>query len=602
MCGIVGAVSDRNVVPMLVEGLRRLEYRGYDSSGVGLQQRGGLERVRSVGRVADLAAQLGDTQSAIGLAHTRWATHGAPSVANAHPHQGGERVLLVHNGIIENHQTLRTRLEDAGYVFTSGTDSEAVAHLLDAELAADGDVLAALQRTVAQLHGAFALGVMCSSAPDTLYCARRGSPLVLGLGFNEQFFASDAAALMPLTRRVVYLEDGDIAQLTRSGAQLFDAAGHAVERTVRTLDVQSDAADLGQYRHYMQKEIAEQPEALAATLAPVLAAGFDATLYGSDASALFARARAVRIVACGSSYHAGLVARYWIETLTDLPVAVDIASEYRYSAGREVDDTLLVAISQSGETADLLAAVRAARERGRLTVLALCNVPMSTLTREADLTVLTHAGQEIGVASTKAFTTQLAALFALAGALATARGGDASAHLAELPKLPALTRDTLALEAGLQNWARLIADRAHALFLGRGALYPIALEGALKLKEIAYIHAEGYAAGELKHGPLALVDHQMPVVVLLARDALFEKTLSNLREVEARGGEVFLLAEPGCEEALPYARHHLVVPAAGLLAPVLMTLPLQLLAYHTACAKGTDVDKPRNLAKAVTVE
>ncbi|MDR3428841.1 glutamine--fructose-6-phosphate transaminase (isomerizing) [Silvimonas sp.] len=607
MCGIVGAISERNVVSMLLAGLQRLEYRGYDSSGLALAQRGEFSRVRVAGRVADLAAKAAGQSALAGLAHTRWATHGAPTELNAHPHLGGDSVLIVHNGIIENHAALRTELLAQGYQFTSETDSEVIAHLVHHYLERSNDLLSAVQATIGRLTGAFAIGVLSRDYPDTIICARRGSPLVLGLGFGEQFFASDIAALLPVTQRMIYLEEGDLAELHRGEVRIFNAAGEPVTRQARTVDVAADSADLGHYRHYMQKEIFEQPVAITNTLQRVIELGCQPALFGPTAEALFVAAPAIRIVACGSSYHAGLVARYWIEEWTGLPVSVDIASEYRYRKGREQDGTLIVAISQSGETADLLAAMRSARERGDVKVLAICNVPHSTLTRESDLLFLTQAGLEIGVASTKAFTTQLVALYVLAAALASSRktlSAAAEREISEsLHRLPVLVEEVLAMDGQLEEWAQELAHYHNALFLGRHTLFPIALEGALKLKEIAYIHAEGYAAGELKHGPLALVDEDMPVIVCAARDELLEKLVSNMREVEARSGKVFLLAEPGCESAHPGAHRVLTLPAAsGPLAPVVMTLPLQMLSYHTACRKGTDVDKPRNLAKSVTVE
>jgi glucosamine--fructose-6-phosphate aminotransferase (isomerizing) len=611
MCGIVGALSTRNVVPMLLEGLSRLEYRGYDSSGIALisaTETGPiLDRVRVAGRVADLSQKASTAHGLVGIAHTRWATHGAPTEANAHPHLGGNHVMVVHNGIIENYHELKSELIESGFAFSSDTDTEVIAHLIAYELSKTTDFLRAVQEAIAQLKGAFAIGVLSLSHPKQVICARQGSPLVLGHGFQEYFFASDIAALLPLTQKMTYLEEGDIALLDETGIQIWDVHGQAIERPARMLDVCSDSADLGPYRHYMQKEIFEQPVALANTINPALHQGFDPSNFGPAAAQIMAQAKAIRIIACGSSYHAGLVARYWIEAYAGMPVSVDIASEYRYSQGKEQNQTLIIAISQSGETADLLAAIRNAKERGNINVLALCNVPHSTLTREADLCLLTQAGIEIGVASTKAFTTQLAALFILAGTLAQARNSLSPEQLSELanwlPRLPAMVSAVLAQEHELENWAQALSHFEHALFLGRNTLFPIALEGALKLKEIAYIHAEGYAAGELKHGPLALVDENMPIIVCAANDVLLEKLMSNLREVEARGGQIFLIAEPGCEAALPFVKSSLILPTStGPLAPIVFTIPLQLLAYHTACRKGTDIDKPRNLAKSVTVE
>ncbi|WP_353328027.1 glutamine--fructose-6-phosphate transaminase (isomerizing) [Chitiniphilus shinanonensis] len=607
MCGIVGAISDRNVVPMLLAGLTRLEYRGYDSSGLALVDNSDMTRLRVAGRVAELAQRAEALSGRCGVAHTRWATHGEPNEANAHPHLGGDNVLIVHNGIIENHRALRDELSSLGYRFTSDTDSETIAHLIHHALRDTDDLSTAVRAAMARLQGAFAIGVVCRDHPERVVCARRGSPLVLGLGFGERFFASDIAALLPLTQRMIHLEDGDIAELTRDAIRIVDQDGASVERPARTVDVAADSAELGQYRHFMQKEIFEQPGAVTDTLARALELGCRAELFGHGADDAFARAPAVRIVACGSSYHAGLVARYWIEEWTGLPVSVDIASEYRYRNGREQDGTLVVAISQSGETADLLAAVRAAKERGDVRVMAICNVAHATLTREADLLFLTQAGIEVGVASTKAFLTQLVALHVFALALARTRATLAEPELnrlgGQLAALPAQIAQTLALEQDIEHWAQELAHYDHTLFLGRHTLYPIALEGALKLKEIAYIHAEGYAAGELKHGPLALVDEHMPVIVCVSHDALLDKLASNVREVQARGGKVFVLAEAGTEPEFDGAHRLLTVPVTGgALAALTMTLPLQLLAYHTACRKGTDVDKPRNLAKSVTVE
>ncbi|WP_273432219.1 glutamine--fructose-6-phosphate transaminase (isomerizing) [Chitinibacter tainanensis] len=611
MCGIVGALSSRNVVPMLMEGLSRLEYRGYDSSGVAMIHQLGASaqfaRARVAGRVADLAKKVHTLCGLVGIAHTRWATHGGPSEANAHPHQGGEKVMVVHNGIIENFAELKTELIAQGYRFVSETDTEVIAHLIDAEHQRQPDFLAAVQAAIARLHGAFAIGVLHLDHPEQVICARQGSPLVLGLGFQEYFFASDIAALLPLTQKMIYLEEGDLALISAQALQIFDRDRQRVERASKMLDVCAQSAELGPYRHYMQKEIFEQPEALANTMSSALAQQFNPALFGPGAAEVLQAANHIRIIACGSSYHAGLVARYWVEALAGVPVSVDIASEYRYRDSREMPGTLIVAISQSGETADLLAAVRSAKQRGEVKVLAICNVAHATLTREADLAMLTQAGLEIGVASTKAFTTQLAALYVLAVTLAKQRQTLAADELNELahylPRLPGMISGVLQQESQIEQWAQALSHHQHALFLGRNTLFPIALEGALKLKEIAYIHAEGYAAGELKHGPLALVDEDMPVIVCAARDELFDKLMSNLREVQARGGQVYLLAEPGCEAALPYVKSMITLNGhCGPLAPIVFTIPLQLLAYHTAHRKGTDVDKPRNLAKSVTVE
>ena len=610
MCGIVGAIAERNVLPILMEGLRRLEYRGYDSAGVALAQGGTIERRRRLGKVRELQGSLDAEPLAgpIGIAHTRWATHGAPSEGNAHPHVSGPRLALVHNGIIENHAVLRESLSDAGYVFTSDTDTEVVAHRIDHHLRRERSLLAAVRDTVAELDGAYALVVMHADDPDTLIAARAGCPVVIGLGLGENFIASDVAALLSVTRRFIFLEEGDVAIVQRTSVRVLDADGHEVQRPVRESELSADAVERGRFRHYMQKEIHEQPGAVARTLAGRISEGrVVADAFGADAEALFTRVRGVHIVACGTSYHAGLTARYHLEELCRLPVNVEIASEYRYRAPVVPADTLFVAISQSGETADTLAALRLAKTLGYAATLAICNVPESSLVREAELTLLTHAGPEIGVASTKAFTTQLVALNLLTLALAAAQGMSAERQrqlVTQLAELPGLIEQTLALDDAIVRLAEAFVDKHHALFLGRGALNPIAMEGALKLKEISYIHAEAYAAGELKHGPLALVDDDMPVVTVAPNNDLFEKLKSNLEEVRARGGALFVFADPhvAFDETPGVTVMRLPAHAELLQAPLLYTLPLQMLAYHVAVLKGTDVDQPRNLAKSVTVE
>jgi glucosamine--fructose-6-phosphate aminotransferase (isomerizing) len=610
MCGIVGAIAERNVLPILMEGLRRLEYRGYDSAGIALAQGGTIERRRRLGKVRELQGSLDAEPLAgpIGIAHTRWATHGAPSEGNAHPHVSGPRLALVHNGIIENHAMLRESLTDAGYVFTSDTDTEVVAHRIDHHLRREPSLLAAVRDTVAELDGAYALVVMHADDPDTLIAARAGCPVVIGLGLGENFIASDVAALLPVTRRFIFLEEGDVAVVQRTSVRVLAADGHEVQRPVRESELSADAVERGRFRHYMQKEIHEQPGAVARTLAGRISEGrVVADAFGADAEALFARVRGVHIVACGTSYHAGLTARYHLEELCRLPVNVEIASEYRYRAPVVPADTLLVAISQSGETADTLAALRLAKTLGYAATLAICNVPESSLVREAELSLLTHAGPEIGVASTKAFTTQLVALNLLTLALAAAQGMSAERQrqlVTQLAELPGLIEQTLALDDAIARLAEAFVDKHHALFLGRGALNPIAMEGALKLKEISYIHAEAYAAGELKHGPLALVDDDMPVVTVAPNNDLLEKLKSNLEEVRARGGALFVFADPhvAFDDTPGVTVMRLPAHAESLQAPLLYTLPLQMLAYHVAVLKGTDVDQPRNLAKSVTVE
>jgi len=608
MCGIVGAVAQRNIVPILLEGLQRLEYRGYDSAGLVVVRDGQLERVRSTGRVAELTEKSAATHGLTGIAHTRWATHGVPSERNAHPHISKHHVAVVHNGIIENYEELRTRLTAAGYEFTSDTDTEVIAHLVHSHYARGNSLLVATQAALAELVGAYAIGVIAADNPEQLICARRGSPLLLGIGDGEHFVASDVSALLPVTRRVVYLEEGDVVELGRRGYRIFDAQGKQIERAVQTSELSNESVQLGEYRHYMQKEIHEQPQALADTLESVCnSQSLVPGIFGAEAAATFADIDSILILACGTSHHAGLVAKYWLEEIAGIRCSVEIASEYRYRVSVPNPKTLVVVISQSGETADTQAALNHAKAQGHGHTLAICNVPESALVRLCKLRLLTRAGPEIGVASTKAFTTQLAALFLLTLVLAKQRGRlDAqreSQYLHELRHLPAAVQKVLELEPQIARLAERFTDKHHALFLGRGLHYPIALEGALKLKEISYIHAEAYPAGELKHGPLALVDKDMPVISVAPNDALLEKLKSNLQEVRARGGELYVFADADTHIHAADGIHIMQMPEhAGYLSPILHTIPLQLLAYYVALQKGTDVDKPRNLAKSVTVE
>ncbi len=610
MCGIVGAIAERNVVPILMDGLRRLEYRGYDSAGLAIVANGDLERRRRQGKVAELQAALDadPLDSHIGIAHTRWATHGVPSEHNAHPHVSRDGLSLVHNGIIENHEALRAQLEQLGYEFSSDTDTECIAHRIHHQLAQGDALFDAVRATIAELEGAYALAVMSASEPDTLIAARCGCPVVVGLGIGENFVASDVSALLRVTRRFIFLEEGDVAEVRRDGVRIVDRSGKEVQRPCRESELSADAAEKGQYRHFMQKEIHEQPRAVAQTLDERLASGrLLEAAFGPAASAIFARARAVHIVACGTSYHAGAVARYFIEQLCRLPCSVEIASEFRYRSPVVVPDTLFVTISQSGETADTLAALRLAREAGYLSQLAICNVAESSLVRESELVMLTRAGPEIGVASTKAFTTQLAALGLLVIGLARHHGTDAERErglVQRLLELPGLIEKTLVLDAEMARLAERFAEKHHALFLGRGILHPVAMEGALKLKEISYIHAEAYPAGELKHGPLALVDDDMPVIAVAPNNDLLEKLKSNLMEVRARGGELIVFADPDSGFTSSDGVTVIQMPkhVSYFQAPAVYTVPLQLLAYHVAVLRGTDVDQPRNLAKAVTVE
>ncbi len=609
MCGIVGAVAQRDVVPILVEGLRRLEYRGYDSAGIAVVDGAtALARTRSVGKVRDLEARLdGHMAGTTGIAHTRWATHGRPATENAHPHICRKTVALVHNGIIENHETLRRAQTSLGFEFTSETDTEVIVHEVYRHLADSHDLLEAVRRALPALRGAYALGVISSQAPGRLVAARRGSPLVVGLGIGEHFIASDVAALLPVTQRFIFLEEGDVADITRDRVTIYDAGGQVVERPVKQSELSADAVARGEYRHYMLKEIHEQPRAIADTLENRIGLSqvYDEA-FGRTAGAIFDKVKAIQIVACGTSYHAGLIGRYWLESLAEIPCAVEVASEFRYRRPRLGPHTLLVTLSQSGETADTLAALAHAKAIGVEHTLAICNVPESALVRNSELVLLTQAGPEIGVASTKAFTTQLVALLLLVASLGRRGrlGAEGERHIVGLLRsLPVLVERALSLDPAVQSWVSAFANKQHALFLGRGTQYPVAMEGALKLKEISYIHAEAYPAGELKHGPLALVDADMPVVAVAPGNELLEKLHSNLQEVRARGGELFVFADADNAIGADDHTHVITVPHVDdLLAPVIYTVLLQLLAYHVAVSKGADIDQPRNLAKSVTVE
>ncbi|MGC1520214.1 MAG: glutamine--fructose-6-phosphate transaminase (isomerizing) [Steroidobacteraceae bacterium] len=609
MCGIVGVVAERNSVPILMEGLRRLEYRGYDSAGIAVLENGRLARQRTVGKVKALqeaidAAPIGGQ---VGIAHTRWATHGVPTTENAHPHISRDGIAIVHNGIIENHEPLRASLQELGYSFTSETDTEVIAHRIHHYLGDAADLFAAVRATVAELRGAYALAVVGETDPECVVVAREGCPVVIGLGLGENFVASDVAALLPVTRRFMFLEEGDVAEVRRRSIKIVDAAGVPVSRAIRESDLPADAVERGQYRHFMLKEIHEQPRAIAQTLEERIASGkLLEAAFGPTAREIFKKVKAVHIAACGTSFHAGLVASYLIEHICRIPARIEIASEYRYRDPVITADTLFVTISQSGETADTLAALRNAKRAQYLSTLVICNVAESSMVRESDLVLLTRAGPEIGVASTKAFTTQLTALAMLCVALA--KNGPAAAQERELTsqllELPGLVEKTLKLDRRIRVLAEVFADKRHALFLGRGSLHAIALEGALKLKEISYIHAEGYAAAELKHGPLALVDEDMPVVAVAPNNELLEKLKSNLQEVRARGGQLFVFADPEARMQSEEGVTVIDMPAAAtaLQAPIVFAVPMQLLAYHVAVLKGTDVDQPRNLAKSLTVE
>ncbi|AXF09410.1 glutamine--fructose-6-phosphate transaminase (isomerizing) [Paraburkholderia graminis] len=605
MCGIVGAAAQRNIVPVLIEGLRRLEYRGYDSCGVAVLGESGPARARSVARVADLDEQVRESQlgGITGIAHTRWATHGAPVTDNAHPIFSKDALALVHNGIIENYESLREMLRGKGYTFVSQTDTEVIAHLIHSLYR--GDLFATVREAVGQLHGAYAIAVLHKDQPHTVVGARQGSPLVVGLGDGENFLASDALALAGSTERFIFLEEGDVCELTLEGVRIADREGNEALREVRQVAAYGGAVELGPYRHFMQKEIFEQPRAISDTIPP--SDSFDASLFGEGAGKVFADIDNLLILACGTSYYSGLTAKYWLEPIAKIPTQVEIASEYRYRESVPNPKSLVVVISQSGETADTLAALKHAQTLGHRHTLAVCNVGTSAMVRQTELAFLTHAGREIGVASTKAFTTQLVALFVLAVTLAKLRGRVSPEQEAEyfrqLRHLPAALNSVLALEPQIIAWSEEFSRKEHALFLGRGMHYPIALEGALKLKEISYIHAEAYPAGELKHGPLALVTEAMPVVTVAPNDALLEKLKSNIQEVRARGGQLYVFADADTKIVNDEGLHVIRMPEHyGVLSPILHVVPLQLLAYHTACARGTDVDKPRNLAKSVTVE
>jgi glucosamine--fructose-6-phosphate aminotransferase (isomerizing) len=611
MCGIVGVVAERNAVPILMEGLRRLEYRGYDSAGLAVMTGGHeLARLRTVGKVAVLQAALdaAPIDGHVGIAHTRWATHGVPTTRNAHPHISRDGIAIVHNGIIENHEALRAGLIDLGYSFDSETDTEVIAHRIHHHLAGSADLFDAVRRTVAELQGAYALAVISQGDPECVVLAREGCPVVIGLGIDENFVASDVAALLPVTRRFMFLDEGDVAEVRRKSIKIVDAAGEPVVRPARESELPADAVERGQYRHFMLKEIHEQPRAIAETLEDRVAGGqLLEAAFGPLAQQVFKRVKAVHIAACGTSYHAGLVASYFLEQICRLPARVEIASEYRYRDPVVTPDTLFVTLSQSGETADTLAALRNAKQAGYLSTLTICNVAESSMVRESDLVLLTRAGPEIGVASTKAFTTQLTALGMLVVALARHLVLDAAFErelVVQLLQLPGLIEKTLKLDDTIRLLAENFADKRHALFLGRGPLHAIAMEGALKLKEISYIHAEAYAAAELKHGPLALVDEDMPVVAVAPNNALLEKLKSNLQEVRARGGKLFVFADPdtGLESGDGVTVIRMPVKVSALQAPTVFAIPMQLLAYHVAVLKGTDVDQPRNLAKSLTVE
>ncbi|HAS6169121.1 TPA: glutamine--fructose-6-phosphate transaminase (isomerizing) [Vibrio vulnificus] len=609
MCGIVGAVAQRDVAEILVEGLRRLEYRGYDSAGVAVvDSQSNLTRIRRLGKVQELADAVdqADVVGGTGIAHTRWATHGEPSEINAHPHQSGD-ISVVHNGIIENHETLRELLQSRGYVFESQTDTEVIAHLVEWELRTAASLLEAVQKTVKQLEGAYGTVVLDRNDPSRIVVARSGSPLVIGYGMKEHFIASDQLALLPVTRRFAFLEEGDVAEVTRFAVSIFDAQGNQVEREIKESEVSHDAGDKGEYRHYMLKEIYEQPVAIQRTLEGRLANGqVVSSAFGENAETLLSQVKHVQIIACGTSYHAGLVARYWLEEWAGVSCNVEIASEFRYRKSHVFENSLLVTISQSGETADTLAALRLAKEMGYMASLTICNVPGSSLVRESDMAYMMKAGAEIGVASTKAFTVQLAGLLMLAGAIGRHNGmskEQQASLVSSLQSLPAKIEQTLSMAEFIEELAEDFADKHHSLFLGRGEQSPIAMEGALKLKEISYIHAEAYAAGELKHGPLALIDAEMPVIVVAPNNELLEKLKSNVEEVRARGGLMYVFADVNASFESDETMKVLNVPHCDpFIAPIVYTLPLQLLSYYVALIKGTDVDQPRNLAKSVTVE
>lgn len=610
MCGIVGAVAERNVVPILMEGLRRLEYRGYDSAGIAVMDDKAINRIRCLGKVQKLESALNENQlqGITGISHTRWATHGIPSENNAHPHMSDQTIAIVHNGIIENHQELREDLQKLGFKFESQTDTEVIAHRIQHYFKDTNDFLAAVRATITELEGAYALAVMNIEDPHTLVVARAGCPVIIGLGIGENFVASDVAALLPVTRKFVFLDEGDVAVMHRDNVTIYDSYGEETERPIKESELSADAAERGKFRHYMQKEIHEQAAAISRTIENRIKDGkvLD-TAFGSEVTKVLDKTRGVHIVACGTSYHAGLIARYWIEQLCKLPCTVEIASEYRYRSPAVPEDTLFVTISQSGETADTLAALQLAKKINYISTLAICNVSESSMVRESEFVMMTHAGPEIGVASTKAFTTQLAALSLLTIALAR-RNGLAEKQerilVAQLSEIPRLIEQVLTLDVAIESLAEHFADKHHALFVGRGVQNPVAMEGALKLKEISYIHAEAYAAGELKHGPLALVDEDMPVVAIAPDDKLLSKLKSNLQEVKARGGKLYVFADPRVQIENSAGINIMKMPALieDFQAPIIYTVPLQLLAYYVAVLKGTDIDQPRNLAKSVTVE
>ena len=608
MCGIVGAIAKRDVVPILIEGLKRLEYRGYDSSGIAVLN-DGLQRVRRVGRVVEMEkeALAQKLTGNMGIGHTRWATHGGVTESNAHPHFSQSDIAVVHNGIIENHEEQRARLKALGYVFDSQTDTEVIAHLIHFYFKQSGDLFEATRQAVAELEGAYAIGVVSPQQPDIVCCARVGCPLLLGVGEGENFFASDVSAIISATRNVIYMDEGDVALVTRDSIKIVDREGNTVERPVHVSDLSADAVDLGPYQHYMQKEIHEQPRALIDTLEGLIAEGVTPDLFGPDAEAVLKEADSVLILAAGTSHYASLVAKLWLESIAKIPCNVELGHEYRYRDSIPNPKQLIVTISQSGETLDTMEALKRAKALGHDKTLSICNVRESAIPRASKLVFYTRAGAEIGVASTKAFTTQLAALFILTLVLAKTRGHltpqQEHDHLEALRHLPGSVQHALNLEPQIQAWAERFAHKEHALFLGRGLHYPIALEGALKLKEISYIHAEAYPAGELKHGPLALVDSNMPVVVIAPNDVLLEKVKSNMQEVHARGGELYIFADLDSHFGEAEGVHVIRTPRhMGVLSPIVHAVPVQLLAYHAALKKGTDVDKPRNLAKSVTVE
>ena len=609
MCGIVGAVAKRNVVPILIEGLSRLEYRGYDSAGVAILE-GDIKRVRSIGRVNDLEqkTKAEHLTGFVGIGHTRWATHGGVTESNAHPHVSNNTIAVVHNGIIENHDEQRDRLRKIGYIFESQTDTEVIAHLVHYYHAQGEALLTAVKRTIKELTGAFAISVFSVKEPSRIIVARQGCPLLVGLGENENFVASDVSAVLAVTRKVIYMEDGDVADIHSNDVAIYDNAGVKVSRKIHMSNVSLASLELGPYAHFMQKEIHEQPKALTDTVEALIDDGqFSPALFGDKAFEVFSQVESILIIAAGTSYYAGLTAKYWLECIAQLPTNVEIASEYRYRKSVANKHQLIVTISQSGETLDTMEALKHAQSLGQDLTLSICNVQESALPRASKLVLYTRAGAEIGVASTKAFTTQLVALFTLAVTLGKQRGYvdaiEEQTHITSLRQLAGSVQHALNLEPQIREWAKRFADKEHALFLGRGVHYPIALEGALKLKEISYIHAEAYPAGELKHGPLALVDSNMPVVVIAPNDALLEKVKSNMQEVKARGGELFVFADADSHFTDSEGVHVIRTPRnVGELSPILHTIPVQLLAYHVALLKGTDVDKPRNLAKSVTVE